>query len=289
MTPDASGATTAVPPWTGELLVADGQAVGEDAAVREGAIGVTLRDIARGGIAGVIAGAVVAGVGGRVVMRLAAVAVPDSRGGFTENGFVIGSITPASLGLIVFGTFTGLLVGAFWVAVATWIPGTGVRRALATMPLAVAVGGVGLVEGSNSDFRVLQNDPLVVAMLVGLVAAVGFVVALADEVLDRRLPAVATSRGRVVVAYAVLAGIGALITLPILAGGLFGGAPPRVAMSLALVVAGGATLLWWKRRADGVAAPSERLTLVARLALVAVVILGTIDLLPEVGEALRLP
>jgi hypothetical protein len=274
MTPDASGATTA--------------AVGEDAAVREGAIGVTLRDIARGGIAGVIAGAVVAGVGGRVVMRLAAVAVPDSRGGFTENGFVIGSITPASLGLIAFGTFAGLLVGAFWVAVAPWIPGTGVRRALATMPLAVAVGGVGLVEGSNSDFRVLQNDPLVVAMLLGLVAAVGFVVALADEVLDRRLPAVATSRGRVVVAYAVLAGIGALITLPILAGGLFGGAPPRVAMSLALVVAGGATLLWWKRRADGVAAPSERLTLVARLALVAVVILGTIDLLPEVGEALRL-
>jgi hypothetical protein len=289
MTPDASGATTAVPPWTGELLVADGLAVGEDAAVREGAIGVTLRDIARGGIAGVIAGAVVAGVGGRVVMRLAAVAVPDSRGGFTENGFVIGLITPASLGLVVFGTFAGLIVGAFWVAVATWIPGTGVRRALATMPLAVAVGGVGLVEGSNSDFRVLQNDPLVVAMLIGLVAAVGFVVALADEVLDRRLPAVATSRGRVVVAYAVLAGIGALITLPILAGGLFGGAPPRVAMSLALVVAGGATLLWWKRRADGVAAPSERLTLVARLALVAVVILGTIDLLPEVGEALRLP
>lgn len=288
MTPDASGATNAVPPWTGELLVADGQAVGEDAAVREGAIGVTLRDIARGGIAGVIAGAVVAGVGGRVVMRLAAVAVPDSRGGFTENGFVIGSITPASLGLIVFGTFTGLLVGAFWVAVATWIPGTGVRRALATMPLAVAVGGVGLVEGSNSDFRVLQGDPLVVAMLIGLVAAVGFVVALADEVLERRLPVVATSRGRVVVAYAVLAGIGALITLPILAGGLFGGAPPRVAMSLALVVAGGATLLWWKRRADGVATPSERLTLVARLALVAVVILGTIDLLPEVGEALRL-
>ena len=171
---------------------------------------------------------------------------------------------------------------------ATWIPGTGVRRALATMPLAVAVGGVGLVEGSNSDFRVLQNDPLVVAMLLGLVAAVGFVVAIADEVLDRRLPAVATSRGGVVVAYAVLAGIGALITLPILAGGLFGGAPPRVAMSLALVVAGAATLLWWKRRADGVAAPSERLTLVARLALVAVVILGTIDLLPEVREALRL-
>ena len=54
----------------------------------------------------------------------------------------------------------------------------------------------------------------------------------------------------------VLAGIGALFNLPILASGLFSGAPPRVAMSLALVVAGGATVLWWKRRSDGVAALS---------------------------------
>jgi hypothetical protein len=37
-----------------------------------------------------------------------------------------------------------------------------------------------------------------------------------------------------------------------------------------------------------VAVPSKRLTLVARLALVAAVILGTIDLLPEVREALDL-
>jgi hypothetical protein len=253
---------------------------------RDGLAGVTLRDIARGGIAGVLTGAVVAGIGGRVVMRLAAVAVPESAASFTENGFVIGSITPAgSLGLIAFGAVTGLVVGAFWVAVATWIPGTGVRRALATMPLAVAVGGVGLVEGSNSDFRVLQNDPLVVAMLLGLVAAVGFVVALADDVLDRWLPAVAGGRRGVVAVYAILT---AFVTLPILAGGLLTGAPPRMAMSLALVVAGGATLVWWKRRLDGLAAPSERLTLVARLALVAVVILGLIDLLPEVREALHL-
>jgi hypothetical protein len=275
MTPDASGLTTV--------------AVGEGTGAAESAIGVTLREIARGGIAGVIAGAVVAGVGGRVVMRLAAVAVPESAASFTENGFVIGSITPAgSLGLIAFGTVTGLIVGAFWVAVAPWIPGTGVRRALATMPLAVAVGGVGLVDGSNSDFRVLQNDPLVVAMLLGLVAAVGFVVALADDVLDRWLPAVAGGRRGVVAVYAILTTIGAFVTLPILAGGLFTGAPPRMAMGLALVVAGGATLVWWKRRLDGLAAPSERLTLVARLALVAVVILGLIDLLPEVSEALGL-
>jgi hypothetical protein len=281
MTPGTTGTTGT----TG----ATAATVGEKTAVPNLAIGITLREIARGGIAGVVAGALVAGLGGRIVMRLAALQVPASRGSFTENGFVIGSITPAgSLGLIVFGTFAGLLVGAFWVAVAPWMPGTGVRRALATMPLALAVGGVGLVEGSNSDFRVLQNDPLVVAMLLGLVAAIGFTVAFADEVLDRRLPGVAGARRRVVAVYAVLTVIGAFFTLPILAGGLFTGAPPRTAMSVALTVVFAATLWWWKRRIDGLAAPSERLTLVARLALVAVVVLGTIDLLPEVREALHL-
>ena len=39
-------------------------------------ISVLLRDLARGGMAGAIGGVLIAGVGGRVVMRLAALAVP---------------------------------------------------------------------------------------------------------------------------------------------------------------------------------------------------------------------
>jgi hypothetical protein len=254
-----------------------------------GAGGAILRDIARGGIAGVLTGALVGGLGGRVVMRAAALVVPGSTGRFTENGNVIGDITLAgSLGLVAFGLFAGLFIGAFWVAVAPWIPGTGVRRALATMPIALAMGGVGLVEGDNSDFHVLHNNLLVVVLLLGLVAAAGFVVALVDDALDRRLPRVAGARRSVVVTYAVLAGIGAVFTLPILAGGLFGGDLPRVAMGFALLVTGGATVAWWWQRRDGLAAPSDRLTLVARLGLVVVVVFGLVDLLPEVREALRL-
>ena len=259
------------------------------ATVGNGAIGVTLREIARGGIAGAIAGAIVGGVGGRVVMRLAALAVPAAAGRATDNGNVIGTITPAgSLGLVAFGLVAGLFIGVFWVAVAPWLPGTGVRRALATMPIAVAVGGVGLIEGANPDFRVLRHDPLVVALLLGLVAAVGFVVALVDDLLDRWLPQVAGSRRGVIATYALLTGVGAVFTLPILAGGLFAGDPPRAVMGIALAVTGAATLVWWKWRLDGLAAPSERLTLIARLSLVAVVVLGTIDLAREVREALGL-
>ena len=256
---------------------------------RDGAGGAILRDIARGGIAGVLTGGLVGGLGGRVVMRAAALAVPDAAGRFTENGNLIGNITLlGSLGLVVFGLFVGLFIGVFWVAVAPWIPGAGVRRALATMPIALAMGGVGLVGGDNSDFHVLHNNLLVVVMLLGLVAAVGFVVALADDLFDRRLPGVAGASPRLTIAYSILAGIGAIFTLPILAGGLFGGDLPRVAMGLALLVTAGATAGWWKGRFEGTALPSARLVHVGRGGLVAIVVFGLIDLLPEVREALRL-
>jgi len=42
-----------------------------------------LREITRGGVAGLIAGVLVAGVGGRLVMRLAALLVPESAGSLT--------------------------------------------------------------------------------------------------------------------------------------------------------------------------------------------------------------
>ena len=52
-----------------------------------------LRDISRGGSAGILIGLVGCGIGGRLVMRLAALLVPGADGRFTENGFLIGNIT----------------------------------------------------------------------------------------------------------------------------------------------------------------------------------------------------
>lgn len=245
-----------------------------------------VRDILRGGIAGVIAGGLVVGVGGRLVMRLAALAIPGSAGTATSNGNAIGAITlEGTLGLVLGGLFIGLFLGAIWVALAPWIPGTGVRRALTTMPLAVAFGTVGLVDGENLDFGVLQHAPVVVAMLLVLMAAVGFVVALADDWLDRVLPGVEnTSPGRIA-AYAVLVVLGALITVPPVLGFLFGDRP-RVLVGLAFLVSGGATLTWWWLRWRGQTDPPRTLQLVGRAGLVAILILGTVDLVPEVSQAL---
>ena len=67
-------------------------------------IGEMLRDIARGGISGAIVGVVVGGLGGRLMMRLAAILHPDAVGALTENGNRIGDITMGgTLFLVLFG------------------------------------------------------------------------------------------------------------------------------------------------------------------------------------------
>ena len=68
------------------------------------------RHVGLTGAAGVAVGVVVGGLGGRLVMRIAALAAPDSvRGDLTENGFPIGDFTVGgTMQLLLFG---GLLLG----------------------------------------------------------------------------------------------------------------------------------------------------------------------------------
>ena len=82
---------------------------------------------------------------------------PGAVGEFTENGNRIGAITlGGSLGLIVGGgLFIGFGAGFVWVTVRPWIPGGTAVRALLAMPIAVALGSIGLIDGDNHDFEVL--------------------------------------------------------------------------------------------------------------------------------------
>jgi len=149
-----------------------------------------LRDIARAALAGLIVGVVVLGVGGRIVMRLAALIDPSSAGRHTENGNRVGDITlEGTAVLIIFG---GLLVGAaasvVWVAIQEWIPGRPAVRAVLAMPIAVALTGFQLVRPENHDFRILAPVGPILVLLLALVAIAGFTFALVDASLDRRLP-----------------------------------------------------------------------------------------------------
>lgn len=245
------------------------------------------RDIARGLLASVVAGLVVGGLGGRLVMRLAALLVPESVGLFTRNGAEIGAFTVDGTATLMFygGLFGGFVAGIIWVAVSPWIPATGIRRALLTMPIAVALSGFFFVEGDNPDFVVLRHDGLVVASYLGLVALLGLAIAWLDDVFERRLPTV-DGRPGVSIGYAVLILI-SLLFVPYVVVAYTRG-PTTLAVAAGLVATGVVTVVWWILRVSGQRYPPDRLIVAGRVALSASVVFGVAALVPEAVEALGL-
>jgi hypothetical protein len=253
-----------------------------------------LREIARGGFAGLIAGVLVGGVGGRIVMGIAAAMSPDAVGLRTENGELIGRFTiEGTFALIVFGGLSASALGAVtWVIVSPWVPGAGLRRALVMMPIAVAIGSFLLVESTNSDFLILSPLGVIMAMLVVLVALNGAVIALLDDALDERLPRPGVRPLRAAAAYGFVAVLG----LPMLVLTLAAFFSPEFAIAArppfvgaALLVVGLATAASWgiRLRRDATATPPF-VTWAGRLGLVAAVALGGIHLAAELSRILQL-
>ena len=250
-----------------------------------------LRDIARVGFAGAIVGILVAGIGGRLVMRLAAILQPDSAGALTEFGSRIGEITlSGSLGLLLTRLVGGLGAGTVWVVVSPWIPAVGLRRAILTMPVAIALGGSFVIEGDNRDLLILQHDPVVITaliVLVALVALVGLSLSLVDDWLDRRLPNATSGRTGATWLYAIVALLGAVLIFPIMvASYLFTDHQATVRIGLALLVVGLSTLTWWVLRVRGRTRPPRTLRRVGRTAPLVAVVLGFVATIPEVSRAL---
>jgi len=249
-------------------------------------LGEVLRDISRGGLAGLLVGVIVAGFGGRIVMRIVAMLVPSATGAFTENGNRIGNVTiGGSLGLIVFvGLLAAIFFAVVWVVISPWLPGKGVVRGLVAVPFAVAVGGFGLIERDNRDFAVLGHDPLVVACLLALVASIAPAMALADGWLDRRLPHAKSRDSAAASAYLVLSAIGVVL------GGLltFQAATGRESQPLGIttIVVGIVTLAWWRQRMRGQASPSRAMQIAARSILIVGTVAGYVLLVPHLTGAL---
>jgi hypothetical protein len=252
-----------------------------------------IRDIARGGISGIIVGLLVAGLGGRLVMRLATILHEDTVGRFTENGEVIGNITlSGTIALMVFGGLgMGLVAGTIWVIVSPWIPGKGLARSFATALAAVALGTPLLVQRFNPDFAVLGHDPLVVVLLVGLVGLVGFSIALVDGALDSRLPRPIRWTRISTVVYLVISLIGLLLILPAVIAILLDQsdyrAPIRVGWALGVV--GACTLAWWVLRVQGRSEPPKALRLAGTVSLLVAVVLGVVTSLPHILSAAGMP
>lgn len=255
-----------------------------DARPSLGRLAEPMRDIARGGLAGLLTGILVAGVGGRVVMRAAALLVPEAAGRFTENGNRVGDVTfSGTLGLVIVGgLFFGLAGATVWVVVSPWLPGGTRRRAVLAMPVAVALTGISLVQSSNPDFRILRHDVATVAMLLVLLAVAGLVISVFDSWLDQRLPPANASAPADGIYLVLTVAGGALIFPVVVAGYVFGEGP----LGLALVATGIATVVLWVRRYRGDPPRPRWLVAAGRGSLAAAVVLGMAALLPDVAAAL---
>lgn len=248
--------------------------------------GAILRDVVRGGLAALIVGIVVAGLGGRLVMRLAAMLVPSAAGRFTENGFEIGAITTdGTLGLVVFvGLLATMFLAVIWVVVSPWLPASPWVRAAAAAVVAVALGTVTLVDGDNIDFVILAHDPVVIASLLVLIAATAPAMVVVDRWLDRHMPRPATPATLSGVVYLALGGLGSIVAVLLL---LTSATDPRSLGFVVTIVGTGAfTLLWWARRLRGDAAQTRTMRLGARATIVVGTGVGLAVLLPDVAGAL---
>ncbi len=257
------------------------------------AVSEVLRDIARGGIAGILVGIFVAGLGGRLVMRLATILHEDTVGRVTEMDAVIGAMTlNGTLALLLFGGLgVGLMAAVLWVAMRPWVPGHGLGRALITGGLAVALGTPLLVQRTNPDFIILGYDPAVVALLLALVFAVGFSMAMVDGWLDRRMPRSVLGDDPSAAGYLALTFMGLFLILPIVVAAMFGDPSYRapVRAGWGLLVVGLCTLAWWVLRARGGTVPPRSLAVVGSVSLVVTAVLGVLTVLPHVRVAMGMP
>jgi len=117
-------------------------------------------------VAGVAAGVLAAGAGGRLVMRLLAITSPDAHGNLTEAGEQIGEITlGGTLGFIFFsGVPAGLLAGALYALTGPLLPrGRVAGVALGVLLLVLAATRVEPLLADSIDFRLL--DPAWPAVL----------------------------------------------------------------------------------------------------------------------------
>ena len=120
-------------------------------------------------------GALIGGVGGRIAMFVLRVTSDSAlRGAETDDGFVIGQISGATLFLIIATSVLGVLGGIFYLAVRSWLPER--WRAALYGGFGGIVGGAAVIRPGGIDFTLLDPLPLAIAMFIALPAIYGVLV-----------------------------------------------------------------------------------------------------------------
>lgn len=235
-----------------------------------GSVGELARHVVTVGLAGLVAGFLVGGLGGRLFMRIvASTASPLVQGATTEAGASIGEITAeGSVGLIMFvGVFSGMIGAFFFATFRPWLQWTGRYLGLAFGVVLIAVGSASsdMLNPDNPDFFLLGNGVFVVSLIFVLFLAFGVVITSAYRQLDKRLPG-ADRAPRVARTYIILGAIGFVLVfdggLTVLFGSNVCGCEPPVVAGLFVVLVVMGTLLFW---ASGISTRFAKMKSAARI------------------------
>ena len=164
--------------------------------------------------AGLGAGVIAAGAGGRLVMRLLALTSPDAHGAITEAEATIGEITlGGTIGFVLFvGLPAGALAGVLYGLAGPVVRGGRAGGLALGAILLILAGTVEPLRAENFDFNLVGPDWLSVLCFIALALFQGALVVAIAALLSRGVPSVAPGprvllAGRLALAAVVLAAL----------------------------------------------------------------------------------
>jgi hypothetical protein len=172
-----------------------------------------------GAFAGMVAGFLVGGIGGRLFMRIAAAASGSQGAGrVTEADFIVGEVSAIGTFFLIFfiGVVSGIVGAGMYLVMQPWLGWAHKWRgaAFGVVLFALTSATSDLMNPDNPDFSVLGNGPLLVALIVGLFIAFGVVTDLVFRRFGTRLQTEeeASKSDRVVIG--IFAVVGVVVVVP---------------------------------------------------------------------------
>jgi hypothetical protein len=177
-----------------------------------------VRYIAVVGLAGLVTGIAVGGIGARLFMRISAAAAGEAaQGATTEADATVGAITfDGTMSIVVFvGIGAGIFGAVLYAIFRPWLQWSGRLRGLAFGVVAFAVTSAtsDVLNPDNFDFALLGHRVLNVGMIVSLFLGFGLVMDVIVGVFDRGLPPWNEHHAGARAVYGAITGLGVVITL----------------------------------------------------------------------------